>query len=209
MKVAYLSESPADEAAIRILVEAILRRPTEPITPPLRSRGWPSVRDLLPSVLKHLHYRTDADALVVVADSNRSAVYPAEERRGLQTKEQCRLVQLQKVLAQTQGQLRPVPNRQPIRIAIGLAVPAIEAWYLCGRDPNVSENAWVQGLRSGNLPYTKNELKRRVYGMDRPFLRLETQRAAEETRRLADDLAQLERLFPYGFGCLARDVGAW
>ena len=40
MKVAVLSESPADEAAIRILIDGILGRPTQPADmPPIRTRG--------------------------------------------------------------------------------------------------------------------------------------------------------------------------
>ena len=65
MKVAVLSESPPDEAAIAILVEAALDASVERVAgPPLRSRGWPSVRSILPVVIKHLHFRTDADGLV-------------------------------------------------------------------------------------------------------------------------------------------------
>jgi hypothetical protein len=55
MKVAVLSESPADEAAIRIMVDRLLGQETHPVAlPPLRSRGWPSVREILPSVYKAL-----------------------------------------------------------------------------------------------------------------------------------------------------------
>ena len=40
MKVAVLSESPADEAAIRILIDGILGRPTQSADmPPIRTRG--------------------------------------------------------------------------------------------------------------------------------------------------------------------------
>lgn len=76
MTLAVLSESQAEEAAIRILVNGILGRETRPVAgPPLRSRGWPSVLNVLPSVLKHLYYRTDAEAFVVVVDSNTSPVH--------------------------------------------------------------------------------------------------------------------------------------
>ena len=74
MKVAILSESSADDAALRILVDGVLGVRTEEIdlSGTLRSRGWPAVRTVLPVVLKYLQYRTDADGLVVVADSNHS-----------------------------------------------------------------------------------------------------------------------------------------
>jgi hypothetical protein len=71
MKVVVLSESSADEAAIRVLVNGILGRETEDVPSlPLRSRGWPSVIKVLPTVIKFLYYRTDAEALVVIADSD-------------------------------------------------------------------------------------------------------------------------------------------
>lgn len=67
MRVAVLSESPADEAAIRILVDGIIGRPTQlAAMPPIRARGVSGVFNILPAILKHLHYRTDADALIIV-----------------------------------------------------------------------------------------------------------------------------------------------
>ena len=76
MKVSVLSESSADEAAIRILVDGILGTETEPIPPPrLRTRGWPSVLKDVPTVVRHLHYRTDADAFVLVVDSDDSPLH--------------------------------------------------------------------------------------------------------------------------------------
>jgi hypothetical protein len=49
MKVAYFAESSADAAALTILTEAVLNCKTEPISHAgLRSRGWPSVRIVLP-----------------------------------------------------------------------------------------------------------------------------------------------------------------
>ena len=75
MKVAILSESSADEAAVRILVEAILNQQTEPIDLYLRGHGWSSVRNVLPAVLKHLHYCTQAEALILVVDSDDSPVH--------------------------------------------------------------------------------------------------------------------------------------
>jgi len=82
MKLAIYSESPADEAAIRILANAILRRETQAMDPPpLRARGWPSVRDLLPAVYKHLYYQTNADGLIVVVDSDRAQIHHADHER--------------------------------------------------------------------------------------------------------------------------------
>lgn len=76
MKVAVLGESPIDEAAVRVLVEGILVRQTQQVEYfQLRSRGWPSVLRILPNVLQHLYYRTDAEGLVVVADLDDSPLH--------------------------------------------------------------------------------------------------------------------------------------
>jgi len=64
-----LAESSADEAAIRILTEAI-RGPgvvtwVEP-PPTLRSRGWPAVvRENLPLVIRHAYYSSDAAGVIL------------------------------------------------------------------------------------------------------------------------------------------------
>ena len=136
MKVAILSESSADEAAIEVLIAAILRLPMERMQ--LRrmpSRGWPSVLQNLPALIKELHYQTDADGLVVVADSNHSLPHrPAhDEARG--NDDRCRFCLLRSAIERTITQLRPVASRGRLKVAMGLASPAIEAWYLC------SENA--------------------------------------------------------------------
>jgi hypothetical protein len=93
--------------------------------------------------------------------------------------------------------------------AVGIAVPAIEAWYLCGQDPQVTELAWMDGQAQGVAPYTRRDLKWRVYGTDRPSLAFEIQRAVECMRRYHRDPRRLEADFPHGFGALARDLRTW
>ena len=51
MKLAILSESPADEAAVAVLVAAALGRKFTRVQPSLRARGWPSVAQVLPSII--------------------------------------------------------------------------------------------------------------------------------------------------------------
>ena len=142
MRVAVLSESPADEAAIRILTEGLLGRQTQAVgLPPLRTRGWPSVLHVIPAVLSHLHYQTHAEALVVVADANHSPMHRATHEQPVGIDSTCRLCQLRQRVEQTQNRLRSVPGRQPqvIQTAIGMAVPAIEAWYRCAQEAAVQE----------------------------------------------------------------------
>ncbi len=207
MKLAILSESSADEAAVRILVESIASREISPIPfQSLESRGWPAVRNALPAVLKRLHYHTEAEALAIVVDSNHKPLHlPGHEEEG-QFHPECRLCILREDCQRTIRQLREVHGKKTIRPLIGLAVPAIEAWYLCGKNTHVSEAAWQVGLNTGNFPYTKEQLKEAVYGSSRYDLALETSRAVEESRRVAQNLDLLRTLFPSGFGVLEKDI---
>lgn len=208
MKVAVLSESAADEAAVLVLTKAILGVEIERVHgPALRTRGWPSVLDALPAVLKYLHYRTDADGLIVVVDSNNSEVHEPTHRETVNPR--CRLCRLCQVTDRTSGQLSPVAGRSRLKVAIGVAVPCIEAWYSGGVDPRVSEAAWRQGLGTGLLLYTKNALKNTVYGTERPTLQLETTCATEAASRLAQNLGQLTDLFPNTVGPLVERVKTW
>jgi hypothetical protein len=209
MKVALLSESPADEAAIRVLVEAVLAGAVAEVKPCLRARGWPNVAQVLPAVLRHLHFNTDADGLVVVVDADDSVVHTAEHEAPGFFHPQCRLCQLRSVFRKTQKRFPPAHGRGRVLRAIGLAVPAIEAWYLCGQDPQVTELAWLEGQAQGAPPYTRRDLKWRVYGTDRPGLAFEIQRAVECVRRHQRDARRLEADFPHGFGALARDLRTW
>ena len=210
MKVAVLSESPADEAAIRILIDGVLGRPTQSADlPQIRTRGVSGVFNILPNVLKHLHYRTDIDALVVVVDSDRTPVHKPEHEQEGGADERCRLCKMRQTVDSALAELRPVQGRSRIEVAVGIAVPAVEAWYRCGLDPHVTEAAWIAGFPPGRFPYTTRSLKEDVYETSRPSLDLETRRATEEAQRLVQDLQLLEQCFPTGFGALARDVSGW
>lgn len=169
LKLAVLSESPADDAAVRILAEAILGQPTDTVDPAgLRTRGWPSVLQILPTILKHLHYRTDAEGLVVVVDSDKSPLHRARVEPFEGRECECRRCQLRQAALKTQAELQHKSPRPAIRLAIGVAVPSIEAWFRCGVDPHVSEAAWVQSLQANSFPFTTRSLKRDVYGSDSP-----------------------------------------
>ena len=209
MKLAVFSESPADDAAIRIFIEGFLGVKTEVIAlPSLQTRNWPAVRDDLPKVLHHLHYYTDAEALVVVADSDNSPVHQQLHDETDVANAKCRVCQLNTVVNQTLKHVGSVSGRMPLKVAIGLAVPAIEAWYRCGIDPHATEAMLIQ-KRGSPIRELKNQLKRDVYGIDRPSLELETRRAIEEATRLIQNLDMIEQLFPNGFGTLARNIRSW
>lgn len=209
MKVVVLSESSADEAAIRILINGILGGETQDApSPPLRSRGWPYVLKVLPTVIRFLHYQTDAEALVVIADSDDSPLHQSSHDRPGGEERGCRLCQLRNVFRETK--LGPVPGRSELKSAVGLAVPAIEAWYLSGLDPHVSEATWARKLgQAERITYTRKALKKRAYGTERPTLEIMTRHAVAAATRLVNDLSEVERLFPDGFGSFVNDVRNW
>jgi hypothetical protein len=117
------------------------------------------------------------------------------------------MCELRAVFRRTAKKLPPAHGRARVLRAVGIAVPAIEAWYLCGRDPSVSEVAWIAGQESGQPPYSRAQLKWRVYGTDRPSLPHEIQCALHEVERHRRDLRRLENDFP-GFAALARDLNS-
>jgi hypothetical protein len=205
MKVAVLSESPADEAALRALIAAVFKHTPKYVGPGYRARGWPNVVQILPGVLRHLHFNTDTDLLVTVVDADDSVVHTAAHDAPDYFHPRCRMCQLRAVYRQTTKRLPPAHGRERVVRAIGVAVPAIEAWYLSGRDDSVSEAIWLEGQESGRRPYSRAELKQRVYGTERPSLALETECALREVARLRHDLRRLEFDFP-GFASLAADL---
>lgn len=209
LNVALLSESPVDEAALRILVQAVLGQGFNQVTPTLRARGWPSVELVLPAVLRHLHFNTKADGLVVVVDSDDSVVHTAEHEAPGYHHAGCRICRLRAVFRRTIRHLPPAQGRERVLRAVGLCVPALEAWLLCGRDTSITEAAWLEGQASGRPPYTRSELKWKVYGTDRPSLPHAMERAVQEVSRHHGDLRRLENDFPNGFGALARDLRGW
>lgn len=208
MKVAILSESEADEAAYRILANAVLGVETRPVDLRPRSRGWSSVVSILPAVIKQLHYRTDAEGLVVVGDSNHSPIHTPDHKPEVAAKEGCRLCWLRRTADEALASCRPVAGRPPLRLAVGLAIPAIEAWLLCGRNSGASEAAWINGLREGREPYSKRDLKQQA-GTERASVAISRERMTVHARRLAEDIGALERAFPVGFGVLARELRTW
>jgi hypothetical protein len=209
MKVAVLSESSADEAAVRIFVHGILGRETQEVPSlPLRSRGWPYVLRVLPTVIRFLYYQTDAEALVLIADSDDSPLHQSLHDQPGNKESGCRLCQLRTIFKETK--LKPVSGRKELKSAVGLAVPAIEAWYLCGIDPHVNEATWARKLQQAErITYTRNALKKSVYGTERPTIEIMTRYAVESATRLVNDLSEIERLFPVGFGSFVNDVRNW
>ena len=209
MIVAVLGESPADEAAVRMLVDAILGEKTVAPKPFPRldlRRGWTNILKLLPKALMYFYYQTDAVGLVVVLDSNGS---PVTAERGAGTRPS-RLFEMHRILEETGRTLTPRPGRVALKTAAGLAAPAVEAWYRCGPEAHTTETAWIRHLEAGKrAPLRIRELRKAVYGTDQPSLKIQTEHAETQARRLSQIIDQLEKDFPVGFGALARDVRNW
>lgn len=210
MKIAVVSESPADEAAIKILVDGIVGEETELVTGAARVRpgGWPHVLRVLPSILTALHYRGEADSLAVVVDSDDSALH-LQSHETQQNDPDCRLCQLRNCVQRCLGRVTPLNNRNPLQTAMGIAIPSIEAWYLCGLDAHVMEATWSRKLVGEKITYDRGSLKVAVYGSNQPSLQSETEAAIAAAKRLVENLDQLEQLFPGGFGCFLTDVRRW
>jgi len=209
MKIAALSESPGDEAALRAVAEVILGGPLRFVRPQLRARGWPSVLQVLPAILRHLHFKTDTFGLMIVVDSDDTVVHEPDHDLPGRHHPGCRLCLLRAACRQTLKHVPPANGRDKLRTAVGLAVPAIEAWLLCGNEERVTEDAWIKGQERGAPPYTRRELKQLTYGTVRPSLPQEIQRSIEGIGRHRGDLRRLENDFPRGFGSLVTDLRGW
>lgn len=210
MKVAYFAESPADQATLTILTQVILGKQTEPVIHAgLRHRGWPTVKTVLRSVLLQLHYHTDAEGFVLIVDANGTPPHSAAHEQANAADPKCRLCQLRRIVQEVQQQAGTRQHQAPLKIAMGLAVPAIEAWLLCGVDPHVTEAAWINGLKEGKMPYTKGSLKNQLYGTSHPSLAIETEAMKVAATRIAANLSSVETLFPGGFGSLLKDLRDW
>jgi hypothetical protein len=210
MRVAYLAESPADQTALTILTEAILGKITETVSHAgLRFRGWPAVKNVLSPALKELYFNTDAEGFVFIVDSNTSPPHFPEHELPISREPKCRLCQLRRIVDEVQGQVRLRQHLPPLKTALGLAVPTIEAWFLCGVNPHVTEAAWINGLKEGRTPFTKESLKRELYGTSHPSLVIETEAMKKAATRLTSNLSTIENLFPHGFGALLRSLRSW
>lgn len=208
LRIALLGESLVDESALEILVEGVLGAPFTRVQPNLRARGWPSVLQILPAIARHLHFNTDADGLVVLVDSDDSEPHTAAHEAPGFFHPRCRLCQLRATFRRATRRLPPACGRSRVLRAVGLAVPAAEAWYLCGLDERVGEEAWLAARSGSNPAYTRRELKLRVYGTERPTLPQAVAHATAAARRHARDPRRLENDFP-GFAALAADLRGW
>lgn len=216
MKVAYFSESPADEAALHILVQALAPVPVE-ATPFYFRRGaygWYSVLENLPELLKSIHlFQQDLGALVVVLDSDETPLHQHSHLPSQYKKTRCRLCQLVYLIHQEKKRLF---QKEEIgfhfHIGVGIAIPSSEAWYLFGTPDQLTEIEWEKILNTCSMEEAHTQkllLKSKVYGTLHPSLENETTFAIQEAKRITQDLPNFIRHFSTGFGPLAQNIQQW
>ncbi len=209
MKVAIFSESPSDEAALKILVEGIIGEEIEEVPYPnrLQSRGSGVLRDV-PIVLRGVYYNTEAEFLIIVRDSDDTPVHKKEhdEPNNKET-ENCRYCELRREVKSALENLTPTQGKENFKVAIGVAVPASEAWLLCGVNKHASETTWInrQEEKDFSTYNDRKRLKAELYGSNIASSETVIKRSTESAERLAANIEQLEILFPEGFGNMANE----
>jgi hypothetical protein len=209
MRIGFYGESPADQAAMGVFTEGIIGEPPERISMDLAADGVGRVLSTLRDVLIAVHYNSDAEGLVVVVDADDTDLHDSTHDFMSAENDGCRLCKCLKIIAKARNRVKPRQGRPELQIAVGLAVPSIEAWYLAGKNHQVGEAAWKTGLASGRLPFTRPQLKELVYGTNRPSIELETERATAEARRIIADMKAIESASPAGFGLMAEQIRTW
>lgn len=208
MKIGFFSESPADQAALAIFAEGILGEPPEPIGMDLEAHGVNGVLSALDGVVRGVHYNSDAEGLVIAVDCDDSELHqPSHDGSG--GHDRCRYCEIRKKVDYARNQLKPRRAGGLLKVAIGLTVPAIEAWYLVGKNHEVGEAPWIVGCAAKKRPFTRQQLKQQVYGTGRPSIELETECAVKEAKRIITNLVVIESAFPIGFGLMAQEIRSW
>lgn len=121
------------------------------------------------------------------------------------------LDRLREAIHETVSKLRAVAGKEILKVAIGVPVPAIEAWYLYRKNPQLYEATWIRWQQGENIAYDRVKLKEECYGNSRPSIELEIECAVREAKRIIENdlLNDLENAFPQGFGSLANEIRSW
>ena len=201
MKIGILSESKVDEAAYKILVESVLGHPVDLFKDYQKRGGWSQAKKLVRPIILDLHY-SGADGFVFVGDSDSTPPHIASHDQLDEVPEDCRLCEIRR-LARSLIETLPARSGQPqLKVAVGIATPAIEAWLLSGLDANCTE-AWFREEQA------RRNLKIRKYGSLEASAGIKLQRTLENAQRIAGDLDGLEGRFQFGFGQLRKDLAQW
>ncbi len=211
MKIAFFSESKADETVLKNLVEEISEEEIEEtdIQKKLQFRSSSHLVKNLPVVIRSVNYSSDAEFLVISSDSDDYPVHIAEH--DVNENEECHLCRLRKIVKKSLTEIQGFEGQETLKVAIGIPVPAIEAWLLFGENPQVSENTWIRKQNGEKITYDRKKLKTELYGGDRisEAKRIEISIKAIQRIIVNESLNDLEKAFPQGFGSLSNEVKSW
>ncbi|MCH7848787.1 MAG: hypothetical protein IIB53_10540 [Planctomycetes bacterium] len=171
--------------------------------------GWSQAKKLVRPIILDLHY-SGADGFVFVGDSDSTPPHIASHDQLDEVPEDCRLCEIRR-LARSLIETLPARSGQPqLKVAVGIATPAIEAWLLSGLDANCTEAWFREEQARGRLSrQTRRNLKIRKYGSLEASAGIKLQRTLENAHRIARDIEQLEQRFQFGFGHLRNDLAQW
>jgi len=170
MEIAFVGESSADAAGVNKLTEALFGPQVTRCDIPVNVRGgWPALLNDLPTVIRATYFKTNAFGLVVVVDSDGTSLHPSSPDN--------RRVIIDHLIATSRATGRN--DRGPLRVAVGIAVPCIEAWWLAHENSAISEHTWFNRHTHPGAPYNKLDLKRQLYGTTVPSIDLETRKMIE------------------------------
>lgn len=176
MKLAFCTEDESDAEILRALVSRLLGEEVTALVQHYRFErgGWSKALKLAPIIAAAV-YRTDATGALFAIDNDEAEPVHDEthEVAPVNTCRYCALVsaaQVERVLAW------PRPGLAPLRFFFAVPVRTIESWLVLARPrPSVPESAQTLGRTASE----RRELKRLVYGTDRPDQALMIKRGRE------------------------------
>lgn len=211
MKIAFFSESKIDETVLKNLVEEISESEIEEtdIRKKLRFRSSSHLVKNLSVVISSVHYNSDAKFLVIASDSDDYPVHISQH--DINENGECHLCRLRKIVKNSLAEMQAVEGKEMLKVAIGVPVPAIEAWLLFGKNPQVSENTWIRKQNGEKINYNRKKLKTELYGGERVSEEKKIEISIKAIERIVENqlLDDLEKSFPQGFGSLSNEVKSW
>lgn len=210
MKVAVLSEAATDEAFTRALAEAVLGAPVEVAAHGFRAinLSYNGVRAAIPTVLRHVHFaEPDVAGVMVVVDGDASSVHSAGWRNPVPCAPDCRVCGVRAQALDVLGRVART-GRDQVRLAIGVAYPAIEAWYAFGTQDQITEAEWIIRVNEGRSNHIKQALKQATNRRHGPGIDKRVAASGDATR-VAAFMESFRVAFPGGFGAFADDLYRW
>lgn len=211
VRVVVVAESPTDEAVVIEIVATVRGAPADAVAASRTlTRGWPAVLNRLPDAVRRAHFDPTVDALVALADADRSPVHDPTTHAPERPVAGCRLCEMRAVVVRELAACAPAPGRAaPLKVAVGTPVPTLEAWLLAGVRPDVTEAAWAVARREGRAQATPGALKLAAYGGRNVVTGIMRPRARTLIREALERGDLLATTFPGGYAPLEDAIRAW